>query len=85
MNQITHWLDASNIYGSTVEELNELRDGRTALLKVSQNNMLPLQRRRSHDCEATDGATCFHAGEHMRKLIFTIRMYHLIIYIKIYF
>ena len=36
MNQITHWLDNSNIYGSNEEESEELREGRSGLLKVTK-------------------------------------------------
>ena len=35
MNQITHWLDNSNIYGSNEEENEELREGSFWLLKTT--------------------------------------------------
>lgn len=35
MNQITHWLDASNIYGSDARETSQLRQGRLGRLKAS--------------------------------------------------
>ena len=43
MNQITHWIDASNVYGSTKHELDLLRSFRDGLLKVSDadDTMLP--------------------------------------------
>ena len=43
MNQITHWIDASNVYGSGKHELDLLRSGRDGLLKVSNtdSSMLP--------------------------------------------
>ena len=36
MNQITHWLDASNIYGSNEEETKLLRSFRNGLLKITR-------------------------------------------------
>ena len=44
MNQITHWLDGSNIYGSEHEEAENLREKRDGLLKSTPkegNEMLP--------------------------------------------
>ena len=35
MNQITHWLDASNIYGSDARETNQLRQRTLGRMKVS--------------------------------------------------
>ena len=35
MNQITHWLDASNIYGSSEHETEMLRQGTLGLLKTT--------------------------------------------------
>ena len=35
MNQITHWLDASNIYGSDARDTNQLRQRRLGQLKAS--------------------------------------------------
>lgn len=63
MNQITHWLDGSNIYGSSVREANGIRDRKTGFLKVSRNNMLPYESKRSHDCEAAGNSPCFAAGD----------------------
>ena len=44
MNQLTHWLDGSNIYGSEHEEAENLREKRDGLLKSTKkegNEMLP--------------------------------------------
>ena len=43
MNQITHWIDASNVYGSSKHELDLLRSKKDGLLKVAKENdeMLP--------------------------------------------
>ena len=41
MNQITHWLDASNVYGSTDREARILRTFRYGLLVDSSENGSP--------------------------------------------
>ena len=42
-NELTDWLDSGNVYGSSEEELEHVRDQRDkALLAVSRGNMLPL-------------------------------------------
>ena len=44
MNQITHWLDASNVYGSTEHEVGLLRSFKDGLLREADDssaNMLP--------------------------------------------
>ena len=35
MNQISHWLDASNIYGSSTEDMEQLRKGVGGQLTIS--------------------------------------------------
>ena len=40
-NNITAWIDGSNIYGSDAERNNYLRKGTEGLLKVSESNLLP--------------------------------------------
>lgn len=66
LNQITHWLDGSNIYGSTQNEERELRTFSNGLLTTSANNMLPiLPQHQGGDCEARErGAMCYSAGEY---------------------
>lgn len=64
MNQITHWLDGSNVYGSRQEEATRLRTGQGGLLRLSQNNLLPIDQTSGGDCEARErGALCYHAGD----------------------
>ena len=41
-NNITAWVDGSNIYGSDAERNDYLREGSSGLLKVSVGNFLPL-------------------------------------------
>ena len=35
LNQITHWIDSSNVYGSSIEETNDLRRFRDGLLRYN--------------------------------------------------
>jgi len=73
-NQITHWLDGSNIYGSSLEEAAELRARRGGKLKVSRNsrslreNLPTCSRPGSQDikaCETCEGEEedCYFAGD----------------------
>ncbi|XP_076063497.1 salivary peroxidase/catechol oxidase-like [Oratosquilla oratoria] len=67
MNQITHFLDASTVYGSSERELEELRDRSRGLLRVQESTgLLPA------DPDAEEGACeadresnhhCFLAGD----------------------
>ncbi len=41
MNQITSYIDGSNIYGSDTTRMNALRTGANGMLKTSAGNMLP--------------------------------------------
>ncbi|KAF2368400.1 hypothetical protein FHG87_000863 [Trinorchestia longiramus] len=64
MNQLTHWLDGSNIYGSSATEASRLRSNRSGLLIVSTGNLLPIDEESAGDCMARQrGASCFHAGD----------------------
>ncbi|MCY7296305.1 peroxidase family protein [Alteromonas sp. a30] len=45
INEITHWLDGSNVYGSDYERAKALRTGDgTGRLKVSKGNLLPFNK-----------------------------------------
>ncbi|XP_045583394.2 salivary peroxidase/catechol oxidase isoform X2 [Procambarus clarkii] len=64
LNQLTHWIDASMVYGSTEEEQRPLRTGQDGLMKVSNNNLLPINPNQGGSCEArVRGAKCFMAGD----------------------
>ena len=62
INQVTHWLDGSNLYGSSLEESNSLRTFGYGLLKIHEGSegaeTLPKDKSGS-ECA---GDTCYHAG-----------------------
>ncbi|XP_069947342.1 peroxidase isoform X1 [Cherax quadricarinatus] len=63
MNQLTHVLDASNIYGSSVSEEQQLRAFRGGLLRVQENDLLPADLQ-VMECETIrEGLPCFMAGD----------------------
>ena len=63
MNQITHWLDASNVYGSGISDARRLRTFRGGKLRtgrgVSGADMLPDSG--TSDCKGSS-KRCFLAG-----------------------
>ncbi|XP_069959740.1 salivary peroxidase/catechol oxidase-like isoform X2 [Cherax quadricarinatus] len=64
LNQITHWIDGSVIYGSTADQMHNLRALRNGLMKISGNNLLPINSDQSRNCAARiRGALCFMAGD----------------------
>ena len=70
MNQLTHYLDASAVYGSTKREENDLRLLSDGLLKVTQHGnrrpdkgLLPPNDEENGECDANKGLDCFKAGK----------------------
>jgi len=71
LSQTTHWLDSSNVYGSTKEEEAELRLYRNGQLRGGRllsahgsKGMLPLQEKEGDECTNPDeGTHCFNAGD----------------------
>lgn len=65
MNQATHFLDGSNIYGSNVLTAKSLREYKNGLLKVEEGAFMPLveKSKRKEMCQVgeTDD-TCFKSG-----------------------
>lgn len=66
LNQLTHWIDGSMVYGSTDEEQLSIRTRQNGLLSTSPGNMLPFNPNQGGECEAElRGAVCFLAGEEL--------------------
>lgn len=67
MNQATHFLDGSQIYGTNSREAAALREKTGGLLKTSNlddEELLPLAANPAERCMVSgDSATCFNAGE----------------------
>lgn len=68
MNQITGYLDGSNIYGSSSNSQRNLREFRGGRLKVQNlrgKEMLPAN---PGECTSEDNtASCFQAGKYFTK------------------
>ena len=65
INQITHWLDSSNVYGSSVEESRKLRFFRNGLMKtqiISDDGEL-LPQNFEEECPGGASKRCFLAGD----------------------
>lgn len=64
INNITSYVDASNVYGSTIERANELRtnDG-TGRLKTSEGNLLPFNTNAFHNAPTDHDPSLFLAGD----------------------
>jgi len=61
LNQITHWLDSSNIYGSSLEEQRGLRTFRGGRLQTERGPEEPLLPRDNGENSCT--GSCFKAGD----------------------
>ena len=72
MNQITHWLDNSNVYGSDKETLQALRQYQDGLLdyKMTDDGEELLPDDPHESCR--DGTTCLFSG---RKLKLTVILF----------
>lgn len=63
MNQVTGYLDGSNIYGSNdraQRELREFRGGRLRIQNVQGRQLLP---NNENECSNQIGQACFKAGK----------------------
>ncbi|CAC5366111.1 PXDN [Mytilus coruscus] len=64
INELTHYIDGSSVYGSTVEELNDLKDpSDNGMMLVSTDDRLPLDDTNTLSCTSDVGQTCFRAGD----------------------
>lgn len=65
MNQATHFLDGSQIYGSDLKSSGQLREFHGGLLKFTsdgQNSFLPKSQKLSKNCKSKDETGCFYSG-----------------------
>lgn len=67
VNQATHFIDASNVYGSNDRKAHSLRtfvDGQLETTQRQERSFLPLSENPTQDCQVTSGeALCFASGE----------------------
>lgn len=71
-SKVTHFLDASAVYGSSVETARELRvfkGGKLRMLNDFGRDLLPLTADK-HACESdAPGKTCFKSGRNFRDYL----------------
>ena len=70
MNQITHWLDSSNVYGSGDSEARRLRTFQGGKLRSERglNGAEMLPDNGENDCKG-NSRRCFLAGKFIEKII----------------
>ncbi|XP_040566989.1 salivary peroxidase/catechol oxidase [Lepeophtheirus salmonis] len=73
LNQLTHWIDGSNIYGSTQEETNKLRSFRGGKLRMMRSSLLPED---NENEECVDEFECFLAGDSRVNEQLTLAVMH---------
>ena len=59
LNELTHWMDGSQVYGSTDKVANILREFRGGRLRTSESNGRPLPPIHPAPCNKTNDAPCF--------------------------
>lgn len=65
MNKLTHFIDASSVYGSTPEQTGELRsfqDGKLKVFKDYDRELLPLSKDPEACLTMEQGSACFQSG-----------------------
>lgn len=70
MNKVTHFIDGSAIYGSTPEQLAELRSfvgGRLKVFNDYGRELLPLAKDPDACLTMERGTACFTSGESLNK------------------
>ncbi|KAL3277115.1 hypothetical protein HHI36_012472 [Cryptolaemus montrouzieri] len=67
INQATHYLDASQIYGTTrtrLEKLRSMTKGQMVVSQAKNSSHLPLSKDSEQNCQTLNGKTsCFEAGD----------------------
>ncbi|CAL4066154.1 unnamed protein product [Meganyctiphanes norvegica] len=63
VNDLTHWIDASTVYGQNQHDQDRVRTKQNGTLKTSGNNSLPIDND-AFECDAPNrGGVCYLAGE----------------------
>lgn len=79
INEITSYIDASMVYGSSNEEMNNLRSFVAGYLKTSTANFMPeAENISSLPCDPTTPGICFEAGDTRANVIPSLTSYHTI-------
>ncbi|XP_071181819.1 salivary peroxidase/catechol oxidase-like isoform X2 [Mytilus edulis] len=76
-NAITSWLDLSSVYGSSDEELQNLRSSGNGKMKVGNNDLLP-DNPDDDSCFEASQSECFHAGDHRNSEVPLLTVMHTI-------
>uniref|UniRef100_V5I8I5 Peroxidase n=1 Tax=Anoplophora glabripennis TaxID=217634 RepID=V5I8I5_ANOGL len=64
VNQATHFLDGSQIYGSTYRKSNSLRSFISGKLEMSDENYLPMSQNPMEDCQVNSSKSfCYKSGD----------------------
>lgn len=64
MNQVSHFLDGSAIYGSSVKKSRELRTFEGGRLQINSRNYREYLPRASAESATHCGENCYNSGEH---------------------
>lgn len=81
MNKITHFIDASSIYGSTAEKTSELRSlhgGKLKTFKDFERELLPLSKESDSCLTMEQGSACFSSGDTRTNQMISLVVLHTI-------
>lgn len=70
MNQATHFLDGSMIYGSTDAKavtLRAMKSGKLTTVKKNDNELLPMSDTPEDSCQFEKDGACFKSGRYFNK------------------
>ncbi|KAL1490768.1 hypothetical protein ABEB36_013412 [Hypothenemus hampei] len=79
MNKLTHFIDASSVYGSTPEQTSELRsfqDGKLVVFNDFGRELLPLAKDPEACLTMEQGSACFQSGDTRTNQMITLVVMH---------
>ncbi|XP_048526211.1 chorion peroxidase isoform X1 [Dendroctonus ponderosae] len=79
MNKLTHFIDASSVYGSTPEQTSQLRSFRDGKLKVFDDfgrDLLPMSKDPNACLTMEQGSACFESGDTRTNQMITLTVMH---------